>query len=138
MNVACIVLIAAPVAASAEAGADADASPAPVSAEETPRASSSGGQGEDEADEVRVLSVGSVEDTMERSAEAVDVLDVEDARTKSADLGEVLARGRGIGVRRGGGLGSSTRLSLGGLTGAQVRTYVDGVPLEFSGYAFGL
>ncbi|MEM6294767.1 MAG: TonB-dependent receptor, partial [Myxococcota bacterium] len=92
----------------------------------------------DEADEVRVLSVGSVEDTMERSAEAVDVLDGEDARTKSADLGEVLARGRGIGVRRGGGLGSSTRLSLGGLTGAQVRTYVDGVPLEFSGYAFGL
>lgn len=75
---------------------------------------------------------------LERSAQAVLVVDLDAAKDQSADLGEVLARSQGVGVRRGGALGSGAQLSLGGFTGAQVRTFLDGVPLELAGYPLGL
>lgn len=73
-----------------------------------------------------------------QSAEAVQVIDTETAKREAADLGEVLARSQGVAIRRGGGLGSSTRLSLNGLTGDQVRLFLDGVPLGFSGFPAGV
>jgi vitamin B12 transporter len=73
-----------------------------------------------------------------QSAEAVTVVETERAKRESADMGEVLARTQGVGVRRSGGLGSSTRFSLNGLTDYQVRFFLDGVPLEFAGYPFGV
>jgi TonB family protein len=84
---------------------------------------------------VRGLSAA---DRRRQSAEAVTVIDTERAKRESSDLGEVLARTQGVGVRRGGGLGSSTRFSLGGLTDDQVRFFLDGVPLELAGYPFGI
>ncbi|MEN0062351.1 MAG: TonB-dependent receptor [Myxococcota bacterium] len=73
-----------------------------------------------------------------RSAEAVTVVRTDKAQTQSADLGEVLARTQGVVVRRSGGLGSDVRFSLNGLTGDQVRFFVDGVPLELAGFPFGI
>jgi TonB family protein len=73
-----------------------------------------------------------------QSAEAVTVIETEQARRESADMGEVLARTQGVGVRRTGGLGSGTRFSLNGLTDDQVRFFLDGVPLELTGYPFGI
>ncbi|MEO0902950.1 MAG: TonB-dependent receptor plug domain-containing protein, partial [Bacteroidota bacterium] len=49
-----------------------------------------------------------------------------------------MARTEGISVQRGGGLGSGARFTLGGLSGDQIRFFYDGIPLEFSPYAFGL
>lgn len=72
------------------------------------------------------------------SAEAVSVVETTDARHESADLGEVVARTQGVGVQRGGGLGSTTRFSLNGLTDDQVRFFLDGIPLELLGFPFGL
>ncbi len=77
-------------------------------------------------------------DRRRQSAEAVTVVETERAKRESADLGEVLARTQGVGVRRGGGLGSSARFSLNGLTDEQVRFFLDGVPLELAGYPFGV
>jgi vitamin B12 transporter len=68
------------------------------------------------------------------SAEAVQVVETEKASRESADLGEVLARVQGVGVRRSGGLGSTTRLSLAGLVDEQIRFFIDGVPLELAGF----
>ncbi len=73
-----------------------------------------------------------------QSAEAVTVVDTAHAKRQSADMGELLARTQGVGVRRRGGLGSSTRFSLNGLTDEQVRFFLDGVPLELAGYPFGV
>jgi TonB family protein len=87
--------------------------------------------------EVTVRSTSEA-DRRRRSAEAVTVVETERAQRESADMGEVLARTRGVGVRRGGGLGSSTRFSLNGLTDDQVRFFLDGVPLELAGYPFGV
>jgi vitamin B12 transporter len=73
-----------------------------------------------------------------QSAEAVDVVALDTARRESADLGEVLARERGVSVRRSGGLGSHARISLAGLTDDQIRFFVDGVPMELMGFVNGL
>ncbi len=73
-----------------------------------------------------------------RSAEAVTVVEAAAARRETSDLGDVLARVHGVGVRRSGGLGAATRLSLNGLTDDQIRVLVDGVPLEYAGYGVGL
>ncbi|WP_437711637.1 TonB-dependent siderophore myxochelin receptor MxcH [Sorangium sp. So ce448] len=73
-----------------------------------------------------------------QSAEAVTVVEMDRVKRESSDMGEVLARTQGVGVRREGGLGSATRFSLNGLTDDQVRFFLDGVPLDLAGYPFGV
>lgn len=75
---------------------------------------------------------------LRESAQAVQVIETERAQRESADLGEVLARSQGIGMRRSGGLGSASQLSLNGFNGDQVRFFIDGIPLELAGYPFGI
>jgi outer membrane receptor protein involved in Fe transport len=75
---------------------------------------------------------------LRRSAQPVQIIEIEDAKQQTADLGEVLARTQGISVRRSGGLGSNAAFSLNGLSGDQVRFFLDGVPLELAGYTFGI
>lgn len=75
---------------------------------------------------------------LRESAEAVEVVDTTQARMRTVDLGEVLARTQGVGVRRAGGLGSNTRFSLNGLTNDQIRFFVDGLPIALSPYPFGI
>lgn len=75
---------------------------------------------------------------LRRSAEAVQVVDTKEAKRRSQDLGEVLARTQGVAVQRSSGLGSETRISLNGLTDDQIRFFLDGVPLEFMGYPLGI
>lgn len=88
--------------------------------------------------EVTVRSQRSEARKLQESAEAVNVLDLRRARQRSADLGEVLSRTQGVNVRRLGGLGSDARVSMNGLEGDQIRLYLDGVPLELSGFPFGI
>ncbi|MBK8234527.1 MAG: TonB-dependent receptor [Deltaproteobacteria bacterium] len=83
----------------------------------------------------RRVVVRSPADEMMGSAEAVEVVDLAAAQRQTADLGQVLSRRRGVMLRRAGGLGSSSDFALGGLGGAQVPFFVDGVPIEFSGFA---
>ncbi|MBX2811099.1 MAG: TonB-dependent receptor plug domain-containing protein [Myxococcales bacterium] len=73
-----------------------------------------------------------------RSAEAVQVVELQTAQLQSADLGEVLARQQGVSIRRSGGLGSNVRFSLNGLTDDQIRFFLDGVPLDWMGFPFGI
>lgn len=74
----------------------------------------------------------------EATAVAVSVIEMKEAKFQTADLGEVLAQTQGISVRRSGGLGSKTNFSMNGLTGNQIRFFLDGIPLEFHGYTFGI
>ncbi len=89
-------------------------------------------------DEVVVTVRRSSARTLQRSAEAVNVIDTRKAQQQTADLGEVLARTQGIVIRRDGGLGSEARFSLNGLYDDQIRFFLDGVPLELAGYPFGI
>lgn len=72
------------------------------------------------------------------SAQAIEVLDMKEATFKSADLGQVLAQTKGVAVQRSGGLGSSIRFSLNGLTDDQIRYFYNNVPLDFSAFGFGI
>lgn len=94
----------------------------------------------DDAVELQNFTVSDESDinTLEKSAKAVDVIDTEYDLKLTADIGEILARTHGVSVRRTGGLGSGTRFSLNGLTDDQIRFFVDGIPLEMSGYTLGI
>ncbi|HEX6243678.1 MAG TPA: TonB-dependent receptor [Polyangiales bacterium] len=67
------------------------------------------------------------------SSAAVLVVDTRDAQAQAEDLGALLSRQQGVNVQRAGGLGAQTRISLQGLGEDQIRFYVDGVPLAFTG-----
>jgi TonB family protein len=88
--------------------------------------------------EVRVHGAPSEAQRLQRSAEAVTVIDTAKAKRQAADLAEVLARTQGVSIRREGGLGSSMRFSLNGLEDEQVRFFLDGVPFDVAGYPFGI
>ncbi len=77
-------------------------------------------------------------DELRNSARSVEVLDTEAAKKESGDMGEVVSQSEGVNVRRTGGLGSGSRLSIHGLNDNQIRFFLDGVPLRYAGYPFGL
>ncbi|HTV24773.1 MAG TPA: TonB-dependent receptor plug domain-containing protein [Polyangiaceae bacterium] len=85
-----------------------------------------------------VVQAESAGQRLRESAQAVKVVEAREARRHTADAGDVLARTEGVAVQRSGGLGSESRLSLHGLTGDQIRVFLDGVPLEFSGFGLGV
>jgi len=88
--------------------------------------------------EVTVQVRRSEKQRLQQSAEAVNVVDTRPAQRQTADLGEVLARTQGVAIRRDGGLGSDARFSLNSLYDDQIRFFLDGVPLDVSGFAFGI
>jgi vitamin B12 transporter len=92
---------------------------------------------EEKVNEV-VISGKVEEENLKSSAEAVEIVETKEAKLKSSDLGEVMARTEGISVLRAGGLGSNTRFALNGLSSDQIRFFYDGIPLNFTSYAFGI
>jgi vitamin B12 transporter len=107
--------------------APAPAAPPPASVVSAPVAASTAPA---EPVEVRVRGKLTEEERIIQSAEAVTVVNLEQAQERSGDMGEVLARTFGVNVRRSGGLGTDARFSLNGLQGEQVSFFVDEVPLE--------
>ncbi|MEM9528336.1 MAG: TonB-dependent receptor plug domain-containing protein, partial [Bacteroidota bacterium] len=75
---------------------------------------------------------------LRESAQAVTVVTTETVKLQTADLGEIMAKTEGVSVQRAGGLGSGARFALGGLSGDQIRFFYNGIPLDYSPYAFGL
>lgn len=89
--------------------------------------------------EAQVVVVGnSAADRMKKSANAVTVVELDQLKREASDLGQILARAEGVNVQRMGGLGSRARFTLGGFDDNQVRFFVDGVPIEYAGYTFGI
>lgn len=85
-----------------------------------------------------VIQTESEGQVLELSAKSVQVIDTREVKIKSADLGAVMAQTEGVNVQRAGGLGSNTRFSLNGLSGDQIRFFYDGIPLNYTPYAFGI
>lgn len=90
-----------------------------------------------EEPEVITVRGQSAASELRRSAYTITVLDTDDAKRRSADLGDVLARDTPVTVQRAGGLGSRGTYSLGGLGGERLRFFLDAVPLELMGYLTG-
>ncbi|MEM9721245.1 MAG: carboxypeptidase-like regulatory domain-containing protein [Bacteroidota bacterium] len=90
-----------------------------------------------ELEEVEILAETEGK-ALERSANAVSVIETREIKLKSTDLGEIVAQTEGVNVQRAGGLGSNIRFSLNGLSGDQIRFFYDDIPLNFTPYAFGI
>lgn len=69
---------------------------------------------------------------------SVASISTQSLKNTSSNLDEVLNTNPGIHIRKEGGLGSRFNLSLNGLSGRQVRFFIDGLPVENYGSTFGI
>ncbi|MEP1488820.1 MAG: TonB-dependent receptor plug domain-containing protein [Algibacter sp.] len=71
-------------------------------------------------------------------AYAINVIKTDIYKNSNIDVNQVLNQVPGIIVRKEGGLGSSFDLSLNGLSGNQVRIFIDGIPMNYFGSSLSL
>ena len=69
---------------------------------------------------------------------AVDIVRTEIFQNTTTDVSQVIKGISGVVVRESGGLGSNFNLSLNGLSGNQIRYFLDGIPMENFGSSFSL
>lgn len=69
---------------------------------------------------------------------AVNAIDAKKFANTTADLNQILNRSTGIRIREQGGLGSDFKFSINGLSGKQVKFFIDGIPMEVMGSAMSL
>lgn len=72
------------------------------------------------------------------SAYTVDVINIKSQKNQSKNLNQVLKTTSGINIRETGGIGSGFQLSLNGLSGNQIRYFIDDIPIENYGSALTL
>ncbi len=61
---------------------------------------------------------------------SVNVLETKELKNVTTDINQVIKSIPGVNLREVGGLGSNFKLALNGLTGNQIRYFIDGVPME--------
>ncbi|GJM61393.1 TonB-dependent receptor [Persicobacter diffluens] len=87
----------------------------------------------------QVIIRGKSEATQLREAAyAIEVIEAESFKKSSVDVNQILGRISGVNIRENGGLGSSFNLSLNGLSGNRVRTFINGVPMDYFGNSLTL
>ncbi|QDO94456.1 TonB-dependent receptor [Formosa sediminum] len=86
-------------------------------------------------DDVLIVGKSSVRNIEESGFNAV-AIDVKAFHNASVDLSEVLERAPGVKIQQEGGLGSSTNVTINGLSGRHVRFFIDGMPMDAMSSAF--
>jgi len=69
---------------------------------------------------------------------AIEVIEGKAQKNLTTDINQVLRGTSGVNLRESGGLGSGFSLSLNGLSGNQIRYFIDGIPMENYGSALTL
>lgn len=75
---------------------------------------------------------------VKESGFAVNAIDTKKFANTTADLNQILNRSTGVRIREQGGLGSDFNFSINGLSGKQVKFFIDGVPMDVMGSAMAL
>ena len=91
-----------------------------------------------EEGDVVVVTGTSKQDRLRESGYAVEVIETEPRKNLTTDVNQMLGATSGVHIRETGGLGSSFSLSMNGLSGNQIRYFIDGVPMENFGSALSL
>ncbi|MBB6463632.1 TonB-dependent receptor [Flammeovirga kamogawensis] len=87
----------------------------------------------------QVVVYGKTEATLLREeAYAVEVIETEGLKNSTVDASQLLGRISGVNIRQDGGLGSSFDLSLNGLSGNRIRTFINGIPMDYFGTSLTL
>lgn len=83
--------------------------------------------------DVRVIAVNKAKE-VKASGFSVNVVETKQFANTTADINQVLNLTTGVRIREQGGLGSNFNFSINGLSGKQVRFFLDGIPMDgFSG-----
>jgi len=85
-----------------------------------------------------VVSDNSVATEIAEQPITINTIDTKLLQGETKDVARLLDQAQGVRIRQGGGLGSSTSITLNGLTGNAVRFYYNGIPIEFLGQGFNL
>lgn len=75
---------------------------------------------------------------LREKAYAVEVVEMKEFKNLATNGNDILAKISGINIRESGGVGSDFTLSLNGLSGNQVRTFLDGIPMDYFGTSLTL
>lgn len=68
----------------------------------------------------------------------VNAIETKSLANTTSDLNQILSRSTGVRVRESGGLGSDFNFSINGLSGKQVKFFIDGIPMENFGNSMSL
>ncbi|GAA0196451.1 TonB-dependent receptor [Fulvivirga kasyanovii] len=75
---------------------------------------------------------------LQESVASVAVLDTRDFYSKNINTSDVIKQISGVNVRQTGGFGSDAQVNINGMSGKQVKFFLDGIPLSYFGSGFGL
>ncbi|HRO47208.1 carboxypeptidase-like regulatory domain-containing protein [Agriterribacter sp.] len=87
--------------------------------------------------DVQVIAVNKAKE-VKASGFSVNVVETKQFANTTADINQVLNLTTGVRVREQGGLGSNFNFSINGLSGKQVRFFLDGIPMESFGGGMSL
>jgi len=95
---------------------------------------------QDDNNNLKIVDVKgrTVANEIKQSAFTVNAIELKAFQNTSADLNTILNRSTGVKVRETGGMGSDFNFSLNGLSGRQVRFFIDGIPMESFGNSMSL
>lgn len=85
-----------------------------------------------------VVVVGNSVNRIQKSAFNAVALDTKELQNSTKSLSEALSLLPGMKLRESGGVGSDMQLMIDGFSGKHVKIFIDGVPQEGTGTAFGL
>lgn len=85
-----------------------------------------------------VITAKSQSFQIREQAYQVASFDVDKLQNSNLDVSAVLGRVTGVNIREGGGLGSGYNLSINGLSGKQVKMFLDGIPMDNFGSSYNI
>ena len=86
-----------------------------------------------------VVIVGKSQEQLKRESPITTaVVDIKKIQSQSISLPQIMNQVSGVRVRKNGGVGSSTDISINGLHGDAIRFFRDAIPLDYLGNAFNL
>ncbi len=78
-----------------------------------------------------ILNSNSEAMRIKESPQMVSLIKASDFQHRSIATKDLLGVASGVQIRESGGIGNTTEISIQGLTGKQVKLFLDGIPLEF-------
>ncbi len=94
-------------------------------------------QMQDTLQEVEIISKSSSRE-LEESPNSVNVIETKPYYHQSVSLNQLINRSSGLHVRQEGGLGSRIDISVNGISGKQVKYFLDGIPMDYLGQGIGI
>ncbi|MEM9337701.1 MAG: TonB-dependent receptor plug domain-containing protein [Bacteroidota bacterium] len=85
-----------------------------------------------------VVVTGSRTEFVSQKAYSVAAIDIKPLQVQNLDVNQVLNKVTGVRIRETGGLGSRFNFSLNGLSGNQIKFFIDDIPMDVMGRAYSL